>query len=1028
MIWKNNYKNKFVLMIAGEAKSGKSTFINAFLGKEILPTDVKQCTNSIIKIRYGEKLSLILKYMNSSRIITNFEKIRKNLKEGASIDDKYRDLPVFLINNFILKNKDNINEKSIKDFIKSVEKENIYGYCYEEYSQKIKNYIQNKQNWDKIVTEIEISYPFENEVFKNVIIIDSPGVNAEGRLGDITNKAIKYVDAIIFMKPIIGQVLELNSFIKFIEKNTNNKDKENVFLLLTHSSSETKEKLEILKKEAVKIYGNKVNTQQIEYLDSKVQLFINEIKNMDSKEIEEYLEKLEKEGLYFNFMTPPINMKKFNKADYIKYLEDKSNFSNAYKDIVEFINRIQYQNGENIQIIEKNSYSDKKKKVLELNKKFQEIIEKNNIKEKVKQIQKPVSELNNQIENIKKDKFVLVITGEAKSGKSTFVNAYLGEDILPMDVKQYTSSIIEIKYGEEFSLRAEYAGSRKEQIKGKENIAKFLKDNAALNDDCRDIPVPTINNEILVKYKGKISERVVEDLIKGVKEDNIYNLPEKEYNLKIRKYIEENKNKWQNIITKMVISYPFKTEELKNIKIIVSPGVNAAGRVGDVSENYIETANAIMFLKPITGQALESTSFKKFLDKGSVERNKGTLFLILTRAVNVNGENLETLKEEAKRLYGSKIREEQIVAVDSKVQMFLNEISKYSTYDDIEEYLDELEKTNQFEDFMNPPRRMRGEKSSYIEYLTEKSRFKDINEAIEKFARKSQYYALDEVMNGISKVCKTIEDSMKYDMKLYESKITKDPTEFAKEINEINKKINEINIKIVRKADEVKEKYTCFNPKGIIARKAEEKFLELEKEIKTLNTESDDSINELEKISLRKIEEQKEFQKVIQEEIVKECNETLILLSDGSKISYQVLEPNFTEEDFKNMKDKTEKEANEEKSYETGIIFKKTHFYSKYSKTKHFEILKGNILGKMNKIQIEVVCNLIDFVNNIVDKYVEESFKNANEEKQKLNELLKEKKEIDIKMKVDKLEHLIKEITLFETKAKSLREEINQYI
>ena len=478
----------------------------------------------------------------------------------------------------------------------------------------------------------------------------------------------------------------------------------------------------------------------------------------------------------------------------------------------------------------------------------------------------------------------------------------------------------------------------------------------------------------------------------------------------------------------MVILYPFKIESLKNIEIIDSPGVNAAGHVGDVSENYIEKANAIMFLKPITGQALESTSFKKFLDKGSVERNKGTLFLILTRAVNVNGKDLEILKKEAKRIYGSKIREEQIVAVDSKVQMFLNEISKYSTYDDIEEYLDELEKTNQFEDFMNPPRRMRREKSSYIEYLTEKSRFKDINEAIEKFARKSQYYALDEVVKGISKVCKTIEESMKHDMKLYESKITKDSTEFAKEINEIRKKIDEINIKIGRKADEVKEKYISPNPKGIIARKAEEKFLELEKEIKTLNTESDDSINELEKISLRKIEEQKEFQKVIQEEIVKECNETLILLSDGSKISYQVLEPNFTEEDFKNMKDETEKEANEEKSYETGIIFKKTHFYSKYSKTKHFEILKGNILGKMNKIQIKVVDNLIDFVNNITSEYVKELIKNANEHKQKFNELLEEKNESDIKMKAEKLEYLIKEITLFENKAKSLRKEINQYI
>ena len=678
-------------------------------------------------------------------------------------------------------------------------------------------------------------------------------------------------------------------------------------------------------------------------------------------------------------------------------------------------------------MIQKNNYEEKKQKVLELNEKFQEIIEKNDVKEKVKQIEKPVNGLDNQIENIKKDKFVLMIAGEAKSGKSTFINAYLGEDILPMDVKQCTSSIIEIKYGEEFSLLAEYAGDRKEQIKGKENIAKFLKDNAALNDDYRDIPVPTINNEILVKYKEKISGRVIEDLIEGVKEDNIYNLPEKEYNLKIRKYIEENKNKWQNIITKMVISYPFKTEELKNIKIIVSPGVNAAGHVGDVSENYIETANAIMFLKSITGQALESTSFKKFLDKGSVERNKGTLFLILTRAVNVNGKDLEILKKEAKRIYGSKIREEQIVAVDSKVQMFVNKISEYSTYDDIEEYLDELEKTNQLEDFMKPPRRMRGEKSSYIEYLTEKSRFKNINEAIEKFARKSQYYALNEAVNNISNICEKIKASMSDNIERYESKITKDPTEFSKEIKKIKKKIDEINTKINKKSDEIIHKY--MNSKGIIEKKAEEKISELEKEIKSLDAENDDSINELEKISFRKIEEQKEFQKVIQEEIVKECNETLISLSNGSKISYQVLEPNFTEEDFKNMKDETEKEANEEKSYETGVTFKKTHFYSEYSRNKHFEVLKNNILDRIKKIQGEVVNNLIDFVCNISAKYTEELFKNANEEKQKLNELLEEKaKTEEIKEKIEKLRCIIQEVNTFKEKNENLRKEIKEYV
>ena len=674
----------------------------------------------------------------------------------------------------------------------------------------------------------------------------------------------------------------------------------------------------------------------------------------------------------------------------------------------------------------KKSYEEKKQKVLELNGKFQEIIEKNNVKEKVRQIQKPISGLNNQIENIKKDKFVLMIAGEAKSGKSTFINAYLGEDILPMDVKQCTSSIIEIKYGTEFSLSAEYADGRKSEIKGRDDIAKFLKENAALNDNYRDIPVPTINSEILIKYKGKISERVIEDLIEGIKEDNIYNLPEEEYNKKVRKYIEENKNKWQNIITKMVISYPFKTKSLENIEIIDSPGVNAAGHVGDVSENYIEKANAIMFLKAITGQALESSSFKKFLDTGSMERNKGTLFLILTRAANENDENLRRLKEEAKRQYGSKVSEGQIVAVDSKVQMFLNEISKYSTYDDIKEYLVELQNNNQIETFMNPPINV-SEKSSYMKYLIEKSRFKDINEAIEKFARKSQYYALDEVVKGISKVCKTIEESMKYDMELYEDKITKDTTEFAVQIEKIKTKINEINVKIGRKSDEVREKYTSFDPKGIILTKAEEKILELIKEIGNLNAENDDSINELEKISLRKIEEQKKFQEIMQRDIVEECNKTLVLLSD--EIPYSILEPNFTKEDFENIKNETKKDADEEKSYETGVTFKKTHFYSEYSRSTHFKILKKNILGKMNKIQIEVVDNLIDFANNISGEYVKELIKNANEQKQKLNELLEEKARTEeVKKQIEELKHIIQEINTFKDEIKNLGKEIEECI
>jgi GTPase Era involved in 16S rRNA processing len=54
-----------------------------------------------------------------------------------------------------------------------------------------------------------------------------------------------------------------------------------------------------------------------------------------------------------------------------------------------------------------------------------------------------------------------MIAGESKSGKSTFINAYLGVELLPMDVKQCTSAIIEIKNGEEFYVMATYANGNK---------------------------------------------------------------------------------------------------------------------------------------------------------------------------------------------------------------------------------------------------------------------------------------------------------------------------------------------------------------------------------------------------------------------------------------------------------------------------------------------------------------------------------------------------------------------------------------
>ena len=234
-----------------------------------------------------------------------------------------------------------------------------------------------------------------------------------------------------------------------------------------------------------------------------------------------------------------------------------------------------------------------------------------------------------QAQKIREEIFNLMILGEAKSGKSTFINAFIGKEVVPMDVRQCTSAIIKINRGKEFKLIAKSAAGGQKIISGDEAIREFLKNHAAISDKYRNIPITTINNEILIKYKGKkIYNKTMETFLAEEAKDNIFNIDTNEYNRLIKEYIEENKNNWGKIITEIEISYPLP-EAMQGITLIDSPGVGAGGNIGTIAENYIKNANAIIFVKYLKGQALESTAFMNFLRNNCLERNKESLFLVL---------------------------------------------------------------------------------------------------------------------------------------------------------------------------------------------------------------------------------------------------------------------------------------------------------------------------------------------------------------------------------------------------------------
>lgn len=670
-------------------------------------------------------------------------------------------------------------------------------------------------------------------------------------------------------------------------------------------------------------------------------------------------------------------------------------------------------------------YQARKKEVLKLYNDTEELLKKieNYYRQIESQIELPIPTVSKQeilmsihdmAEKVKEDKFKIIVAGEAKSGKSTFINAYLGIELLPMDVRQCTSAVVEIKYGKNFSVQATYANGRQRNITDKQKAVAFLKKNAALDDDYRDIPVPTINNEILVKSgirsraEGipiRISEGDVEKMLKAseVQDANIYKLPIPEYNRRIREYIEKRKNTWQDIVTKIEVIYPFEEEALKGIEIIDSPGVCARGGVSDITAKYIKDADAIIFLKPISGQALEATQFNQFMDNVSVGRNKGTLFLVLTRAADLSPKDLRILEEEAKKQFKT-VDENHILIVDSKAELYANKISSSK---DIKKEILQLFGDEDLDPFVYKAySQTKGSSDYFIEKLKQISRFQQVDNALECFGRKAHYLLLSNLLASMITLYEYLGVNIDSNIKCIKSRQeTKDPKVFEAQISKMQDELQQIEKKMHDGVEYVTHQFTGYD--GIIRKTMEKEVKDFSVAANKIDAEDEDSFTKLEKLSFEKIEKFQNFTKTIQEQIVEEFDKELIQLSDKSSISFISLKPDFTEDTFKKIKDSTEKNANETRSFETGVTFKKTHTHSVYSQKKHFKLIKNNIDRRLIDLTRNLTNNLLAFVINIQNKYTNELNKNAQVKANELDAIMK------AKATAEQMRDIIQELSAF---------------
>lgn len=645
------------------------------------------------------------------------------------------------------------------------------------------------------------------------------------------------------------------------------------------------------------------------------------------------------------------------------------------------------------------SYKKAKEDVLQYYSEFLDIVSKIDFPKDDTSLQA----LKSQATKIQEDKFCLMIAGEAKSGKSTFINAYLGTEILPMDVRQCTSSVVEIKYGKEFVLYATYADGRSKKIIGEKDISRFLAENASIDDEYRDIPITIINNEIIVKYKNKsIPKQIISDLLDGVESENIHRLSKEEYNKKIKDYIRKTQPKWEKIVTKIDIEYPFKDNDMRGIRIIDSPGVNAAGRVGDITAKYIESADAIMFLRPITGVAIEANSFKEFLESKSVDRNKNAMFLILTRAASESEDTIERAYEEFVNMFGIQkndnrhgIVKEQIISVDSKAKLYYNIFKEMPTLE-IKNKIKSMNSEKKIEPFLKLAWfDSEGEKESFLLELKHISNFNTIDQSLNKFGRKAQFIALSEFLGRMLKVYTKISVSLHEKIANYKLK-AKDPNKLILKIRQTEAELIDIENRMTEKVEDIDFKYSSSLKKGLIAQRAEEVMEQYKKNIEEIEGTSNSAIEQLEKLSFRQVDILIEFEEDLQKKVVSECNEALkVALSDSNTIEYASLEPDFSKELVDKIKNDMKSESYESYTYTTGVTFKETHTGSSFSQNKYYKLVKTSIMERIESIKEQAIRDLRSFVSHAVTAYTKELVKNADEKRKELRKVREDKKTAD---------------------------------
>lgn len=299
--------NTFEVSIVGLEKSGKSTFANAFMGIDILPTKDARCTYTATSIRYGNDNKAEVKFFTYSEFNDSFFNKLSMLKlDVSSFPDTWYDWTVDTLQKAVSTLSDiKSEEKNIinditeiidnKESLCSLLDKPLAEYIGDDMEYEIKDYIENPAK-ALAVKEIIIRSS-KLSAMNNAIIYDVPGFDSPTQIHKAqTREWMKKSDAVILIanadRPSFND--SLVQFFDSIDKDDDDisiGEKLFVFCNRADAAATPLENLEKIKNEL-----SKYNIMPTQYLAQRVRAGSAKAK-LDGKDSPIYAE-LERKGIY----------------------------------------------------------------------------------------------------------------------------------------------------------------------------------------------------------------------------------------------------------------------------------------------------------------------------------------------------------------------------------------------------------------------------------------------------------------------------------------------------------------------------------------------------------------------------------------------------------------------------------------------------------------------------------------------------------------------------------------------------------